>query len=848
MPRSAPLATLVLLLVAGGAAAQEPAPAQGEAVAQPVVRLYREAPSGFTLRLPQSFLAGGRYGPRTTPLLAGEHWQQTVRERIDAARERVADDRLLLSLGLRSAAAAPRRRQRAGNIPRPQDLLEPRMPARSETGAFRSVAQYADLGIDVNARLELKFDQLKNQRCTASDVNDPALGCRGGFPSPSFNEDFRVRAGGIISDRVVVNVDFDSEREFSANNNISVFYQGLEDEILRRVEVGNVTFRAPASRFITAAVPSNSFGVQAEAQTGPFEFRGIIAQQKGSALRTRDFTVGETTTQPVALESRDVDFEQGRFFFVVDPRAFPAYPDVDILNVSRDTLPAALQVAQARIYRLRAQGGQGVSNPNLGGIDAVAVRDDSPQRVGPFSWELLTEGDDYYIDPSGTWFALASRLGIDDFLAVSYVTVAGDTVGTFPSVNGEQDTLRLIYEPRRGPEVPTYFYEMRNAYRIAGSDIDRTTLGLVLRVGTSETPLDAQGTYLSRLGLALPTDLSTLDEYNRVFPRSRDPGGGLPVRELFVVFPHLQPFADSVRLLEGERNDSLYRTPGYLIRTQGPAPRFTLEIGFEATGSGNRSTLSLGSIQVRSGSDRLYLGDRLLVRGQDYEIDYGLGQITFLNPDALFSGVSQVRAQFEENQLFDEAPKTLLGFSTTYDLRGIGYVSALGIFQQERTLSTRPTLGFEPEAGFIGGLSTDLAFRSAALTRALDALPLISTTVPSQLRINGEVALSAPNPNRTGAAYVEDFEGLSALGITLTDRLFQFGSAPSSGLGLPPTHLSPTGGFEPGDATQVVWQNLVQSGTGALQFRPQDIDSTITIVGQGVNYETLLWFTMKPDT
>jgi hypothetical protein len=849
VPRTILLVALGFAFTAGVAGAQQAGADQGEQGAAPRLTVRAEPLHGFSVRLPASFQPGGRYGRRSTPELAGVEWLTKVERGIAAARDSAFEGRLLRSLGLVAAeTAAPRRRRVAENIPRPEDLLEPRAPTAEQPSAFKSVAQYADLGIDVNARLELKFDQLRNERCTASDVNDPALGCRGGFPTPSFNEEFRVRAGGIISQRVVVDVDFDSEREFTANNNISVFYQGLEDEILRRVEVGNVTFRAPASRFITAAVPSNSFGVQAEAQTGPFEFRGIVAQQKGSAIRTRDFTIGETTTQPVALESRDLDFEQGRFFFLVNPRALPGYPQVDVLNINRDILPAPLQVAQARIYRLRAQSGQSVSNPNLGGIDAVAVRDDSPQRVGPFSWELLVEGQDYYIDPSGTWFALGSRLGVDDFLAVSYVTVAGDTVGTFPAVNGTLDTLELISEPRRGPDVPTYFYEMRNAYRIAGSDVDRSSLSLALRVGTSETPLDAEGTYLSRLGLALSSDESTFDEFNRVFPRLRDPGGGLPVRELFVVFPHLQPFADSARLQEGERNDSLYRTPGYLIRSQGPPSRFALEFGYEATGAGSRSTLSLGSIQIRAGSDRLYLGDRLLVRGQDYEIDYGLGQVTFLNPDALFSGVTRVRAQFEENQLFDQAPKTLLGFSTTYDVRGVGYVSALGIFQQERTLSTRPTLGFEPEAGFIGGISTDLRFRADALTRAFDALPLISTTVPSQLSINGEVALSAPNPNRTGAAYVEDFEGLAAFGITLTDRLFQFGGAPSSGRGLPPTHLGTTGAFDPEDATQVVWQNLVQSGTGALQFRPQDIDSTITVAGQGVDYETLLWLTMKPDT
>ena len=72
-----------------------------------------------------------------------------------------------------------------------------------------------------------------------------------------------------------------------------------DDDIVFGVEVGNVSFNAPASRFITAAIPANSFGVQAEGQLGAFEIRGILAQQKGSQLRTRVYTVGQTTTQPV---------------------------------------------------------------------------------------------------------------------------------------------------------------------------------------------------------------------------------------------------------------------------------------------------------------------------------------------------------------------------------------------------------------------------------------------------------------------------------------------------------------------------------------------------------------------
>jgi len=735
------------------------------------------------------------------------------------------------------------------DIPLPEDLAEGPPAITREQATLQSLAELADLGLDMTARMEVVFDRLRNARCTAADAFSAASGCVGGFPTPTLEEQFNVRAGGVVGDRVHLNVDFDTQREFNANNAITVYYQGLDDEILRRVDVGTVTFDAPESRFITSGIPSNSFGVQAEAQVGPLNLRSIVAQQKGSAVRTRYFTVGDAATLPVDFEARDLDFEAGRFFFVVNPAAIPGYPDVDVLNLAREELPVEIQTTEVRIYRLRAQGGQVEDNQNLGGINAVALRDDSPQQVGPFQWQLLVEGEHYYLDPSGAWLALGSSVGTEDFLAASYVTLSGDTVGTYPVVNTGVDTLELIYEPRRGPEVPTFMYEMRNAYRLGRRDIQRSSAELAILVNESERPLAGDGTYLSRLRLALSTDVSRLDEFNRVFPRERDPNDGAPLRDLFVVFPHLTPFADSAQLLAEERNDSLYRTPTYLRRTQGPPPKFSLQMHYEGGAAGDRSSLNLGALQVRLGSERIYIGERQLTRGRDYEIDYALGQLRFLNPDSLFVGATQVRAEFEENQLFDEAPRNIVGFSSTYSFGTTGNISAVGIFQSERTVSTRPLLGLEPEAMFVGGLSTELQFRPDGVTRFLDGLPLISTTVPSAIDINGEVAFSNPNSNRTGTAYIEDFEQQQATRISLAERAFQLGSAPSSGRGLPPSHLGTVNDFDPSDAVSMVWQNLIPSSSGGLvQFSPESIDSTIVLTGTGIAVETVLWMTLKPDT
>ncbi|MBI2535562.1 MAG: cell surface protein SprA, partial [Gemmatimonadetes bacterium] len=708
----------------------------------------------------------------------------------------------------------------------------------------------AELGIAFRGRFELKLDRLQNQRCTAGDIGNPVSGCQPGFPTPFVDQQFSLKAGGVVSQRIHLDLDYDSEREFSANNDIRVWYEGQEGEALQRVEVGNVTLDAPGSRFITAAIPANSFGVQAKAQFGALEVRSILAQQRGSSLRTRVYTVGERVTQPVDFELRDLDFEPGRFFFVVNPKDLLGYPDLDVLNLAGAALSPLQRPVSVRVYRLRALGGAAGANPNLGGINAVALRIDSPQRVGPLPWELLVEGRDYYLDPSALWLALAARVGTEDFLAVSYLTASGDTVGTFPAVGGGTDTLELIYEPRLGPEVPTFPYEMRNAYRLGGPDVTRSSLRLVVSLNHSERPLGGGDTYLTRLGLSLAADPAGLDEYNRVFPRERDPNGGAPVRDRFVVFPHLQPFADSARLVAGETNDSLYRTPAYLLQSQGPAPRFRLRVQYEATGPGDRSGLNLGAIQVREGSERLFVGDRQLIRGRDYEVFYDVGQVSFLNPDQLFTApVVQVRAQFEENQLFDVAPKTIVGLSSTYRLGSHGRVDALGLFQQEQSVFTRPQLGFEPQAHFIGGVSTELAFQPTGITRALDALPLIQTTAPSSFTVSGEVAVSRPNANPAGQAYVEEFEGTTGSRVvSLSEQSFQLGSRPASGRGLSAAYLASDGGFDPRDAAALVWQNGVQIGNQPVEFEPRDIDSSIVLTGTARQIERVLWLSLKPDT
>jgi hypothetical protein len=799
----------------------------------------------LTLREPPALRAPWLGAPRVTPRLAAMAWDSALAATLDSAhRAQERDYRYLAIYGPGAVAPA-------------SEFEEAPPPgAEADKGVLGVARKYADLTIDGQARLDIRTDRLRNESCTAAQLFDPNSGCQGGFKAPHIENQFNIKSGGLIGRRLHINVDYDTQRDFSANQNIQVYYEGLEDEVVRRVEVGSITFRPPPSRFITAAIPSSNFGVNATFDIGRFQVQALAATQKGSQVATRTFTVGATTSAPQDRQIRDVDFESGRFFWVVDPAKLPAYPAVDVLNLDPTQLPATERPTQVRVYRYRASATRTGVNPNLGGINALATRrDGSGQQFGGDQtfWELLIQGTDYYVDPSGLWIALNTKLDENDYLAVSFTTAAGGRVGTFPATDTPNftDTLELVVEPHRGPEAATFRYEMRQIYRVGGADVDQSSLLVNLSLNRSERPLSgASATYLGALGLAVPTDPTVFDRYNRLFPRSRDAGATQVIHDSYIVFPALRPFADPTRLTPAERSDTIYRTPLYLVLSpEGPPAKFQFRLRYNSTGAGDRTTLNLNAIQIKDGSEKLSVGSRDLVRGTDYSIAYETGTVTFLNPDAIFgTGSAQVTATFEERGVFAVAPTSIFGFTTRYAVGENGAINLLALYQREASAFNRPQLGFEATANLIGGINTELHFRPKALTRLFNAFTTGHSTAESHIDLNGEFAFSKPDPNRSGTAYIEEFESDASVQVPLRENLWEFGSRPQRPDGV--EDLFPAG-FDSTDAVQLTWQNLVPAGNDVFQVHPQDIDPSIVLAGSSNSQsqlETALFVTLHADT
>jgi hypothetical protein len=731
------------------------------------------------------------------------------------------------------------------------------------------VAALEGLTIQLNTRIEAKAQRTQNQRCFASVLFRAGFECRAPF-TPSLDAQFGLRTEGGFTDRTRVDIDYDSEREFDGSNTIALAYTGKPNDRLQRIEIGNVSFEPPPSRFITSGIPSGNFGLQAAARFGPVRLSAIAAQQKGNVARDLVFMVGARTTQFVEREVEDYQIEPRRFFFTIDPRLFgPDYPNVDILNARHLAalaagLPDTLRPSRVFVYRL-ILGGQ---PPNPNG-PRFQLLDDSLARAGQV-YELLRENVDYYIDPSQLWVALVRPLALNnERLVVAYtLNVAGrDTViahrGGTPDLElvvGRPQLAHLLWDPQVTPQDAAFRREIRSVYRIGGEDVRRSSVQLRIVGGTAADQEKPPGgdaeTYLQLFGLAQVHNAAMFDAENRLWPRPQDPNfvvSGAPgtdiFRDRFVVFPSLEPFARRglARPSSVVANDTIYRTPSeYIYSSQHPPSFYRLRLRYEAMG-GSGGTIALNAVQVRPGSERLTMDGRPLVGGVDYEIDYELGRVTLLRPDTLSGVARRVVVRYEENPLFAAIPTSIVGLSSQWQLPN-GRVSLVAISQSQRTTFTRPSLGFEPQASLVSGMSAGFGWDLPGLSRRLARSPgdTAAGRPPARLEVSAEFAVSRPLQRRGQQAYIESFESEGGVNVNLLDAQWQLSSQPSLGRVLAARLGSAT--LDTARAASMAFQN---SGTGSdgrlVQFTIRDIDPQAALAGVGISPpEQVLWLSLYP--
>ncbi|MBC7424367.1 MAG: cell surface protein SprA, partial [Ferruginibacter sp.] len=128
----------------------------------------------------------------------------------------------------------------------------------------------------------------------------------GGF---DFNMDAQVNVNASIGDKLKFPINYNTLANFGQDNQLKLDYTGVDDEIIKRIEIGAVQFQS-RSTFIPGA--QQLFGIKTQLQFGKLNVTAVLANQKST--RQSANLQGGASSQTIDLKADD--YEENRHFLL----------------------------------------------------------------------------------------------------------------------------------------------------------------------------------------------------------------------------------------------------------------------------------------------------------------------------------------------------------------------------------------------------------------------------------------------------------------------------------------------------------------------------------------------------
>ncbi len=142
-------------------------------------------------------------------------------------------------------------------------------------------------------------------------INNPAIPIRqqrnGGF---EFDQQISMNVTGKIGEKLQVTANFDNNNSFDFENNLKVEYTGFQEDILQKLEIGNVSLPLNNS-LITGA--QNLFGVKAQLQFGDLFVTTVASTQRG---KSETIEIEGGGAQGREFEILASNYDENRHFFL----------------------------------------------------------------------------------------------------------------------------------------------------------------------------------------------------------------------------------------------------------------------------------------------------------------------------------------------------------------------------------------------------------------------------------------------------------------------------------------------------------------------------------------------------
>lgn len=663
------------------------------------------------------------------------------------------------------------------------------IPVKIKSRAFQKIFGGSSVGLAVAGDIKINMSLRREDR---SEVRTAVT--RGANTNFKMEQTQRFTVTGKIGDKVTVNVDQDSERAFEFDNNVRLNYQGYDDEIVKRVEAGNISLSLPGTRYVTFSGKSSGlFGIKSDMALGNLNITAIASQEKGESQKL-SLTGGATEN---LQQIRDYRYLDQTYYFLDESyreqyRYYTANGDHQLrADIATPIIPDSIEV-----YKSAAGYETKFPDTSIRGwamYDFPTNRAVSPADTGVVKsgevesgFFVRMEKDEYYVENSLGFIRFNTRLSNDEIIAVAYKTTRGTTYGDLNFVRTDSTSqdrailLKLIKSRNPIPSHKVWNLSWKNVYSLGGRNVEEEGLEIKMFYeppsGSPQETDDKGVKWLHAFGLD-ETDpngqkLENGDGFIDMNSNILNLGRG----EL--QFPDLQPF-DPIgyfvdgqlvkRVPEDKTTRAIYDTTVQSVISA--QSKFYVEVK-----SKNRSANYDLGFNVIEGSEIVTLDGRTLQKDVDYNIDYFSGTLTILDEGAT-NPSANLDVTYERNQLFQLEKKTILGTRAEYDLGGDSFIGGTFLYLNETTLDQKVRVGRGPMQNMVWDINTRLKFNPNFIGNAFDWLPFIRASGETSLNFEGELAQVSPTPNtlnnsRTGdnkgVAYIDDFEAskkTSSLGV-----------------------------------------------------------------------------------
>ena len=650
-----------------------------------------------------------------------------------------------------------------------------------------------------------------------------------------FDEKINLNMTGKVGDKLDMSLNYNTDATFDFDTkNIKLRYEGKEDEIIKLVEAGNVSFPSQNS-LITGA--SNLFGIRTDMQFGRLKLQTVFSQKKSSSTSVSS----KGGVQLTPFEIGVADYEENRHFFLshyfrerydASMRQLPNLTtgvqitrvEVWVTNKTGTTantrnIIALADLGESRSARWGGGGSTSAAPANTANgeyqamvTDYAAARqaeqtttvlDGVPQFTGGTDYEQLSSArllssSEYSVNTALGYLSLRTTLQPDQVLAVAYeYTLGGRTyqVGEFAADHTNTSEALFVKALKNTSNHPQQFnwpLMMKNVYYLA-AQVERTKFRLDIKFQS-----DTAGVWLNyipeqhvkEVPLLRLLGCDRLDDNNR--PNSNgyfDYVEGYTIREGRVFLPAVEPFGQTLRQyltshgVSQEEADryafpELYDTTRTAAKQMAEKNKYTLSGQYRGSSA---NVISLGAYNVPQGSVVVTAGGVTLTEGSDYSVDYSAGEVTILNQSIIDAGTN-VNVSLESDNSYGMQRKTMLGLNWQYDLSKALQLGGTLQYLTEQPLTSKVAMGSEPLRNMLWGLNVNWRQESQWLTNMLDRLPFLHCTKPSQLSFTGEFAqlvAGQAGGTQSHASYIDDFENAKS-GIDVSNpKAWVMSSVPS---------------------------------------------------------------------